>query len=80
MAKDEPLSEEAKDFIAKMFICEPPCDSYVVCEACLEKDLFLAGYNFGYRADRVCPMCDALWHAGRNYKCDKHLPKRSAKI
>jgi hypothetical protein len=48
--KNEPLSKETEEFIARMFVCEPPCDSYGICEACMEETIFLAGYNFGYRA------------------------------
>jgi len=48
--KDAPLSEEAKAFIEKVFPCEPPCDSYGVCDNCCEKVVFQAGYNIGYRA------------------------------
>ena len=50
MASNEPLSDKAKSFMTEMFKCEPPCDSFGVCEACIEKHLFQAGYNFGYRA------------------------------
>lgn len=29
--------------------------------------------------DSRCAMCEALWSAGRNYKCDKHLPNAPTK-
>ena len=45
-----PLSEKAKEYIDKLFPCEPPCDSYGVCEHCCEKTIFRAGYNFGARS------------------------------
>lgn len=47
---DSPLSQEAKDFIAKVFKCEPPCDSFAVCSECIDLVNFQAGYNFGFRA------------------------------
>lgn len=48
--KDKPVSIEAKNYADKLFPCEKPCDSYGVCEGCLDRIVFLAGYNFGYRA------------------------------
>lgn len=55
MSKNTPLSEAALTYMAKMFPCTKPCDSYGVCEGCLDSSLFQAGYNFGYRADRENP-------------------------
>lgn len=48
-AADVPLSDEAKAYVAKVFPCEPPCDSWGVCSNCCERTVFLAGYNIGYR-------------------------------
>jgi hypothetical protein len=53
MKQNEPLSAEAKAWTEKMFPCEPPCDSFGVCEACINRHLFHAGYNFGYRAGKT---------------------------
>lgn len=47
-----PLTKEAKEYIAKMFPCEVPCDSYGICPGCAEAAVFGAGYNFGYRATK----------------------------
>src|SRR5574343_107631 len=44
------LSLEAKAFVAKMFPCEPPCDSYGVCSNCCEASVLYAGYNMGLSA------------------------------
>lgn len=45
-----PLSGEAQAFIAKVMPCQPPCDSYGVCENCCDSTTFGAGYNMGWRA------------------------------
>lgn len=50
MTNNTPYSKEAKDFIAKVYPCEPPCDSYGVCSNCCDEANFGAGYNMGYRA------------------------------
>ncbi len=47
-----PLSADAIAFIEKIFPCEPSCDSFAICEACMEASIFIAGYNFGYRAGK----------------------------
>lgn len=56
MKKDEPVSTEALKFADKLFPCEKPCDSFGVCEGCCERNIFLAGYNFGYRAAKTLSM------------------------
>lgn len=50
---DFPLSQDAKDFVAKVFKCEPPCDSWGVCSECIDLANFQAGYNFGFRAQEA---------------------------
>jgi len=50
---NEDLSKEALDYCMKLFLCEKPCDSYGICEGCYERNIFLAGYNFGYRAAKT---------------------------
>lgn len=49
---NEVLSPEAQAYADKLWPCQPPCDSYGVCENCCERTLFHAGYNFGCRAQR----------------------------
>jgi hypothetical protein len=49
--EDCPLTAEAEAYVQKLFPCTPPCDSWGVCDNCCEKTLFLAGYNFGFRAN-----------------------------
>jgi hypothetical protein len=41
------LDPRAQAFHDRMFPCEPPCDSYGVCDNCCEANVFRAGYNFG---------------------------------
>lgn len=48
--QDSPLSKEAIAFCEKIYQCHPPCDSWGICTNCAEKINFVAGYNFGYRA------------------------------
>jgi len=52
MAREFPLSEEAQEYADRMFKCEPPCDSYGVCDPCIERACFEAGYGFGVLAER----------------------------
>jgi hypothetical protein len=59
MRKDEPLSPQAQRFADKMFECEKPCDSYGVCDPCIQRALFIAGYNFGYRAGKAASEKDS---------------------
>lgn len=48
-----PLSAEAEAYVAKVFKCEPPCDSFGVCSNCCEAIVFGAGYNFGLAAEKA---------------------------
>ena len=50
MQNDAPVSSEATTYTNKLFPCTKPCDSFGVCDGCCERTIFLAGYNFGYRA------------------------------
>lgn len=43
------LSDEALQYADKLFPCEPPCDTYGICEGCSERTIFHAGYNFGVK-------------------------------
>lgn len=47
---NEPVSQDAAAYMDKLFPCEKPCDSFGICDGCYERVIFLAGYNFGYRA------------------------------
>ncbi len=49
---NENLTPEAKAYVTRLFTCEPPCDSYGVCDHCIEAAIFHAGYNFGFRANK----------------------------
>lgn len=44
------LSEDAKEYVTKLFPCEKPCDSYGICEGCYELRIFEAGYSMGLKA------------------------------
>lgn len=45
-----PYSTEADAYVKKLFPCEPPCDSFGVCENCGDSLIFGAGYAFGLKA------------------------------
>lgn len=47
---DAPRSKDATEYAARLFPCEPPCDSYGVCSNCIEQKIFFIGYGFGYQA------------------------------
>lgn len=50
MTSDKELDLLAQKYADKLWPCEPPCDSYGVCENCIERSIFHSGYNFGARA------------------------------
>jgi hypothetical protein len=50
MSTNAPISKEALAYAEKLFPCTKSCDSYGICEGCCERNVFLAGYNFGHRA------------------------------
>ena len=48
------LDKDAQAYVDRMFPCEKPCDSYGVCDNCIDRSLFQAGYNFAmHDFDRV---------------------------
>ena len=50
---EEKISAEEAAYRAKVLSpCEPPCDSYGVCDSCCERHLYLAGYARGLKAER----------------------------
>jgi hypothetical protein len=84
--KDEPVSSEALEYMDKMFECEKPCDSYGICDNCYEQSIFLAGYNFGYRAAKT-PLClkkpkelTPQERADRAYKDQQNMVALNAEI
>lgn len=56
---DAPFSKEAENYVADVYPCEPPCDSYGICSNCHEKLCFGAGYNLGYRAAKATAQGDS---------------------
>lgn len=50
---DQLITSEAWTYMKKLFPCEKPCDSFGICDACYERNIFLAGYNIGYRGAKT---------------------------
>ena len=44
------LSEDAQRYVDKLWQCEPPCDSFGICDNCAEKTIFRIGYAYGVKA------------------------------
>lgn len=76
---DAPLTPAAKAYMARMFPCTKPCDSMGVCEGCCENILFLAGYNFGYRADLPYSSSRPIKPKKRTASCESIGSKHSWK-
>jgi hypothetical protein len=66
MNENEPVSSAAQEFADKMFVCDPPCDSYGCCTECCERNSFFAGYNFGYRAAKTLSEPGEAKHAEKD--------------
>jgi hypothetical protein len=62
MNENKPVSKGATEYADKLFPHTEPCDSWGICEGCFQRTIFLAGYNFGYRAgeEELQAKCDRL--------------------
>ena len=66
----EPMSEEARAYIDRVFPCEPHCDPLSSCDNCCEALVFTVGYKFGVtageRSEKVMALLEAVKEVIRN--------------